>query len=217
MREIKSVLYAFVVDGALVYVGKTRGALKDRLQRYKTPAKNALHGGSTNIKNNKNIRSSLLAGKTVEIYVLPDKHEESYGGFQFSRAAALEDDLIAQFKPAWNGSSRRAVAELEPKPIRPVPAVSTEKKTVRILGGPAEQFRRVLRQLFDNAVASDATHIDVQAGRLHREIGGYPQKGHSMPVCCSVMCQEMRVDDDLLSEPPKGKGATLSIRYRLPR
>ena len=109
MREIKSVLYVFVVDGALVYVGKTRGTLKERLQRYKTPAKNALHGGSTNIKNNKNIRSSLLAGKTVEIYVLPDKHEESYRGFQFSRAAALEDDLM--HNSSQHGTVRR-VAQL---------------------------------------------------------------------------------------------------------
>jgi hypothetical protein len=36
-----------------------------------------------------------------------------------------------------------------------------------------------------------------------------------MPICCSVMRQEMRNDDSIVTEPPKGAGVSLRIRYRL--
>lgn len=38
-----------------------------------------------------------------------------------------------------------------------------------------------------------------------------------MPSCCQAMYHEQRADDEIISRPPKGKGATLTIRYRLPR
>lgn len=39
-----------------------------------------------------------------------------------------------------------------------------------------------------------------------------------MPVCCDVMRRMMDSSvDSILSEPPKGKGASLCIRYRIPR
>jgi 5-methylcytosine-specific restriction protein A len=49
-------------------------------------------------------------------------------------------------------------------------------------------------------------------------IGGYPGAGkHRMPVCCEAMRSEKRAGDEIVFEPPKGKGASLTIRYRLPR
>src|SRR5687768_13225764 len=64
---MRNVLYAFAVDGSLTYVGKTTVTLRDRLQRYKTPPRSSMRGGSTNIKNNRNILHSLSSGKAVEI------------------------------------------------------------------------------------------------------------------------------------------------------
>ncbi len=67
------------------------------------------------------------------------------------------------------------------------------------------------------AAASGATQLTVVAGELHRKVGGYPKAGHRMPTCCDVMRAAMRPGDEVVREPPKGKGATLTIRYRLPR
>jgi tetratricopeptide (TPR) repeat protein len=61
------------------------------------------------------------------------------------------------------------------------------------------------------------TFEDVVSGDLHRAVGDYPGPGHRMPLCCSVMTRAMRPGDRIVAEPPSGKGATLTIRYRLPR
>jgi 5-methylcytosine-specific restriction protein A len=61
-------------------------------------------------------------------------------------------------------------------------------------------------------------HVEINAGELHRVIGGYPGAGeHRMPMCCQAMLFEKRASDEIVFEPPKGKGASLTIRYRLPR
>ena len=59
--------------------------------------------------------------------------------------------------------------------------------------------------------------VELTAGNLHRRVGGYPGNDHRMPVCCEVMRKAMGTNDEILSAPPRGDGATLTIRYRLPR
>lgn len=57
------------------------------------------------------------------------------------------------------------------------------------------------------------SYIDLVSGDVHRKVGGYPSNNHRMPMCCDVMYSRMRADDMVISSPPKGKGATLRIRY----
>jgi 5-methylcytosine-specific restriction protein A len=38
-----------------------------------------------------------------------------------------------------------------------------------------------------------------------------------MPMCCQAMYKLKRASDEIVSAPPKGKGASLTIRYLLPR
>jgi 5-methylcytosine-specific restriction protein A len=38
-----------------------------------------------------------------------------------------------------------------------------------------------------------------------------------MPTCCNVMHQVMQEGDEMISGPDKGKGASFTIRYKLPR
>lgn len=85
------------------------------------------------------------------------------------------------------------------------------------MSGPtADDFRKELRSIFRRNEGE--SYIDVNSGKLHRAIGGYSGKGnHRMPVCCDVMYDEMSARDKVLQSPPKGKGASLTIRYRLPR
>lgn len=76
--------------------------------------------------------------------------------------------------------------------------------------------RELQRQLGD-ATHRGASSAEINSGQLHRAIGGYPGSSHNMPTCCDLMYQEFRAGDVMLSRPPKGKGATLTIRYMLPR
>jgi hypothetical protein len=97
-------LYAFAVDGELMYVGKTvaRSPLRSRFAGYRKPGPTQ----STNIKNNRNIRESLDRGKRVEVYVLPDSGVFYFGGFHLNFAAGLEDSLVRDQNPRWNGGNK---------------------------------------------------------------------------------------------------------------
>jgi len=81
----------------------------------------------------------------------------------------------------------------------------------------ADAFRDALEQIFQKSAAAGGSSVTIRSGDLHRALGGYPGPTHRMPVCCSVMYQMMEMGDEILQAPPKGKGATLEINYRLPR
>ncbi len=94
-----NILYAFVCDGQVKYVGKTTRTLLMRMAGYKNPAKTQ----TTNINNNQRIRDMLAMGVVVEILALPDNGLLHYGQFHLNLAAALEDDIIKKIDPEWNG------------------------------------------------------------------------------------------------------------------
>jgi hypothetical protein len=81
----------------------------------------------------------------------------------------------------------------------------------------ADDFRDELIFEFEVATRDGRASIIIEAGGLHERVGGYSGSNHRMPVCCSVMEQEMVAGDRIISSPPKGKGASLTIEYQLPR
>jgi len=81
----------------------------------------------------------------------------------------------------------------------------------------ADDFRDALSKIFMEAERMKLHYVDVRSGDLHRRLGSYPGKNHRMPVCCEVMKGIMMYGDKILSQPRSGKGATLVIRYQLPR
>jgi len=95
----RNILYAFVCDGEVKYVGKTVQTLRSRMNGYQTPG----NGQTTNIRNNALIKASLRQGTTVEILALPDSGLMHYGQFHLNLAAGLEDSIINVLKPEWNG------------------------------------------------------------------------------------------------------------------
>jgi len=80
-----------------------------------------------------------------------------------------------------------------------------------------DDFQKELDAIFAFAEAKRLVAIVVQAGNLHRLVGEYPGTNHRMPVCCNVMRKNMRAGDEVVSEPPSGQGASLTIKYVLPR
>jgi 5-methylcytosine-specific restriction protein A len=81
-----------------------------------------------------------------------------------------------------------------------------------------QEFTDELKTQLRQAELKSSTYLEINSGDLHRKLGGYPaQGGHQMPSCCDAMYAEQRAGDEILSRPPKGRGASLTIRYKLPR
>lgn len=80
-----------------------------------------------------------------------------------------------------------------------------------------EDFRQELRARFVRATARGAEEIEINSGELHRALGGYPGSAHQMPSCCDVMHEAEQAGDEVMTSPPSGRGASLTIRYKLPR
>ena len=80
-----------------------------------------------------------------------------------------------------------------------------------------QDFRSELLAVFQKAEKEGRSDVKIEARRLHRQVGGYPGPNHRMPTCCDVMFAEKRTNDTIVSQPRKGKGASLTIRYILPR
>lgn len=121
-----NILYAFVCDGEVKYVGKSIQMLKDRMAGYRTPHKSQ----STNVNGHKRIRDLLLQGIAVQILALPDNGLLHFGQFHLNLAAGLEDDIIRNINPDWNGGRVEedltpAVSSLESEVDLPTPINGT--------------------------------------------------------------------------------------------
>jgi hypothetical protein len=82
-----------------------------------------------------------------------------------------------------------------------------------------EDFKMELHRLMNEAVHQGKEAAEINAGELHRRVGDYPVANHRMPICCGVMRAALALDagDVVLEEPSSGQGASLTIRYVLPR
>lgn len=99
-NKTTNILYSFISNGSILYIGKTVQPLKKRMYGYQNPGPTQ----STNIKNNRFITEKLSNGDSVDIYALPDNGLLHYGGFHVNLAAGLEDSLVSVLKPTWNQS-----------------------------------------------------------------------------------------------------------------
>ena len=84
-----------------------------------------------------------------------------------------------------------------------------------------DEFRDELRLQINRAQQQGRSHIEINAGELHRTLGGYPPKAggfHAMPSCCAAMRNELGRDKaDIIYETDSGNAPSLTIRYYLPR
>jgi len=100
LANVSNILYAFISNGEILYVGKTTQTLQKRLYGYQKPGPSQF----TNIKGNKLLKEFLAEGKLISIYALPDDGLHHIGIFHLNLAAGLEDSILATIKPKWNGS-----------------------------------------------------------------------------------------------------------------
>jgi hypothetical protein len=82
----------------------------------------------------------------------------------------------------------------------------------------ADEFKMELHRMIYEAMQQGNQTVDINSGELHRRVGDYPGANHRMPVCCDVMLQSFIPEHDvILEEPPSRQGASLTIRYVVPR
>ena len=93
-----NILYAFVIDEAVMYIGKSVRGFRARMHGYQNPHESQ----RTNFRNNTNLVSKIGSGSHVAIYVFQDKEQRRYGEFRINLAAGLEDSLVDGLKPPWN-------------------------------------------------------------------------------------------------------------------
>jgi len=94
----RDILYAFVVDGEVKYLGKSTQTLHKRIYLYK----NCNPSQRTNIRVREKLRACLKNGSQVLIYAFVQKMPLMYQDIPINLAAGLEDNLIASIKPEWN-------------------------------------------------------------------------------------------------------------------
>jgi len=101
-QSTKNVLYSFISNGDIKYIGKTIQPLKSRMYGYQNPGPSQ----TTNIRVNKKIKEALMSDEAVDIFILVDNGLLKYGEFRINLAAGLEDTLIYQVCPIWNYSGK---------------------------------------------------------------------------------------------------------------
>jgi len=90
-------VYAFVIDGPVMYVGVTHASFHQRMGNYRL----GHSGQKTSSRINLTLIDELATGRTVEIY-LATPEPSIWHGLPVNTAAGLEEGLIQQFTPPWN-------------------------------------------------------------------------------------------------------------------
>ena len=99
----KNILYCFVCNDNIKYIGKTVKTVSQRMYGYKKPSISQ----RTNYRVNKEIKESLKNESVIDIYILTDKGLLKFKNFRINIAAGLEDTLIAEIKPKWNLTGKK--------------------------------------------------------------------------------------------------------------
>ncbi|WP_207921136.1 GIY-YIG nuclease family protein [Burkholderia pyrrocinia] len=149
--EQRNILYAFVCDGEVKYIGVSTQTLRKRMSGYRSPGPKS----TTNIRNNRNIRDLLAQGVEVEVYALPDSGLMHYGPFHLNLAAGLEASIIASLRPEWNIVANRLMKEQNR---------DGEAELVELVPGEPTDDRAPVDSATDESEAIDGTNADPPEG-----------------------------------------------------
>lgn len=96
------VLYAFVIQSQVLYIGKSSRTLNQRLYGYSRPEPTQ----RTNIRVKQSIGALLADKADIRVFALVQWDEVQYRGVVLNVPAALEDVLITRLRPPWNIQGR---------------------------------------------------------------------------------------------------------------
>lgn len=164
-----NVLYSFISNGDIKYVGKTKVQLSQRMYGYQNPGPSQ----TTNIRVNAQIKNLLDNDQPIDIFILADNGLLSYGNFRINLAAGLEDTLIYELNPEWNLSGKSLTPpdinsekpEYSENPLQNV-ALIPILTTLDIFLGQAyynQGFFNVVRE-YSELFGADNSAIEIQLG-----------------------------------------------------
>jgi hypothetical protein len=185
-QNATNILYSFISNGEIKYIGKTTMTLQTRMYGYQNPGPTQI----TNIRVKNLILNLLQEQNSVDIFVFVDNGLLSYGSYRVNLAAGLEDTLIREIGPEWNFRGNRRVRE------------DIDSRRVRLIQVPAEQQEQVhpvlqvtignayLNQGFFNVgvaytdlFAGDNAVIEIQLGNdTDNVINGYINRRANQPT-----------------------------------
>lgn len=164
-HDTSNVLYSFVSDGNILYIGKTTDPLKKRLHGYQKPGSDQ----KTNIRVNKCILSLLSNGKSLDILILIDNGLLKYGNYMINLAAGLEDTLISELKPSWNFTgknkerkSNKKSRKPSIKSINPLPKRYLESNTFEVTLGATYYYRGFFNVLREYSYLFEENSIPIE-------------------------------------------------------
>lgn len=198
-------VYMLMSGSEILYIGQT----VDFAQRFNTgygniSPKNCFAGGQvTNCKINKLVLDYTKRGKRIALYF--------HQSIDFDR---IEDRLIEQFSPPYNGSkssgSAKNLSLREPRIIsdlQPVKTAPNQHKNPTIA-----QVRQHIREELLRAKEAGDQFVQLQSGMIHKRL----RMNNAMPTVCAAMrsvANECRFE--IVAEPPKGNGSRLIVKYYL--
>lgn len=98
-------LYAFISGTDILYLGKTSLSLATRFGGYKNPGA----GQQTNLKCSRHILDFIGSDRPVDVLSLSGVTQLHWGEFELNIAAGLEDSLISELSPQWNGRAGQSI------------------------------------------------------------------------------------------------------------
>ncbi|HEY3413699.1 MAG TPA: hypothetical protein VGM51_11695 [Armatimonadota bacterium] len=109
-RSNRSALYAFVLSGEVVFIGRLKGAFGGQIGA-EGPMGMTHHHATDN---DRRIISTLMTGEDIEILEFAPDEAIEYRGWGVNIGAGILDALVERIKPDWNLNSG-----LPPKSTRP--------------------------------------------------------------------------------------------------
>lgn len=189
MNGHRNVLYAFVDNADVLYVGKTTGTLENRMGGYLRPHISQ----RTNARNNLALMQLLRQDRAIDIYAWADPGMHRIGDFHLNYAAGLEDSIIRALAPPWNGarSAPPTVVPVE-QPVRAEPERNELPASASSEGESVSTFE--VRALEDAGVIQAAPTFDVTLGKTYyhqgffnvpiRFSGLFPEHGTQISIYC---------------------------------
>jgi hypothetical protein len=190
MNGQRNVLYAFVQEASVLYVGKTTGPLESRMGGYLRPSISQ----STNMRNKQALLQMLREGFGIDIYAWADPGMHRVGDFHLNYAAGLEDSIIRLVAPLWNGARSAPTAAWARIP--PEVKADTDSQAPPIGGLVEAESASVseIRKLEENGVIRAAPVFEVMLGKTYFKGGFFnvpirfaelfPEHGTEISIYC---------------------------------
>ncbi|MBK8503108.1 MAG: GIY-YIG nuclease family protein [Saprospiraceae bacterium] len=180
----KSILYSFISNGEVKYIGKTIMSLSRRMYGYQNPGKSQ----STNIRVNEKIKDCIAVGEAVDIFILVDNGLLKFGNFQINLAAGLEDTMIYEISPDWNFNGKSKIEEDDDSSIDETTDLERSDQSVITI----ESFEITLGKAYYNQgffnvkmeysdlFGGDRSEIQIQLGENKDLLRGYVNRTANM-------------------------------------